>query len=136
VDLLIHRPVHRGDTLMSIVDPAGEWQLEVLMPEDRMGHISRAQHELGSELTVSYILATDPGVTHLGKVQEVHQNAEVRGEEGNTVLVKVAIDKRQLADPRPGAQVTVKIACGRRSLGYVWFHDLAAFVESRILFRL
>jgi hypothetical protein len=121
---------------MSVVDPAGDWQLEVLMPEDRMGHITRAQQALGADLAVSYILATDPGVTHRGTVREVHQNAEVRGDSGNTVLVKVAIDKRHLAEPRPGAQVTVKMACGRRPLGYVWFHDLAAFVQSRILFRL
>jgi hypothetical protein len=28
------------------------------------------------------------------------------------------------------------INCGKRPLGYVWFHDLLAFVESQILFRL
>jgi hypothetical protein len=28
------------------------------------------------------------------------------------------------------------INCGPRSLGYVWFHDLIAFVQSQILFRL
>ncbi len=39
------------------------------------------------------------------------------------------------ADLRPGATVTAKVYCGRRSLGYVWFHDLLAFVQSRILFR-
>lgn len=52
------------------------------------------------------------------------------------MLIKVAIDKKDLPNLRPGATVTAKIYCGRRSIGYVWFHDLIAFVQSRILFRL
>jgi hypothetical protein len=75
-------------------------------------------------------------VTHRGTLQEVHQRAEVRGEEGNVVLVRVAIDKRQLSQLRRGASVVAQVHCGRRSLGYVWFHDLVEFVQSRILFRL
>lgn len=51
------------------------------------------------------------------------------------MLIKVAIDKRELPDPRPGATVTAKIYCGRRPLGYVYLHDLIAFIQSRIIFR-
>ena len=40
------------------------------------------------------------------------------------MLVKVAIDKGDLDYLRPGADVMAKIHCGRRSLGYVWFHDV------------
>ena len=59
-----------------------------MMPEDRMGHVTRAQLDpkLGKELRVRYILATDADTTYYGIVKEVHYNAEVRGEEGNTVL--------------------------------------------------
>jgi len=90
---------------------------------------------LDDRLPVTYILATDPSDKLQGKVKEIHINAEVRGDEGNTVLVKVAIDKRQLLHLRPGATVTANVYCGRRSIGFVWFHDLVAFVQSRILFR-
>ena len=34
------------------------------------------------------------------------------------------------------ATVTAPIACGKRPLGYVWFHDVLAFIQSQILFRL
>ena len=51
---------------------------------------------------MTYILATEPGTKHEGTVTEVDQSAEVRGEEGNTVLIKVAIDKNDLSDLRPG----------------------------------
>ena len=70
-----------------------------------------------------------------GEITEIHRSAEVRGDEGNTVLIKVAIDKTELPQLRPGATVTAKVYCGRRSLGYVLLHDVIAFVQSRILFR-
>ena len=87
------------------------------------------------QLEVTYILATEPGTTHEGEVIEIHRSAEVRGDEGNTVLIKVAIDKSQLPSLRPGATVTAKIYCGRRALGYVLLHDLISFIQSRIIFK-
>ena len=92
-------------------------------------------------LEVTYILATEPGTTPQRPVKEIHRSAEVRGDEGNTVLIKVEIDKtemKQLREQqklRPGATVTAKVYCGRRPLGYVLLHDLIAFIQSRILFR-
>ncbi len=35
-----------------------------------------------------------------------------------------------------GAGVSAKIDCGRRSLGYSWFHDVIEFIQSKVLFRL
>ena len=93
------------------------------------------QEEWNDRLEVSYILATEPGTTHYGTVKEIHRSAEVHGDEGNTVLIKVAIDKSELPDLRPGATVTAKVYCGRRPLGYVLLHDVIAFIQSRILFR-
>jgi hypothetical protein len=135
-NLLKHRPVERGQMLLSVADVDGDWELEVRMPEDRLGHIAAAQAALGQQLPVTFILATQPGVSYQGTLREVHQRAEVRGDEGNVVLVRVAIDRTQLPQLRRGATVIAKVHCGRRALGYVWFHDLWEFVQSRILFRL
>jgi len=142
---LHRRPVQRGQTLLEVADPTQDWEVELHMPEKRMGHITRAQKEYRKEhgddaqLPVQFILATDPSTTYTGKVEEVHLSAEVRGEEGNTVTIRVDIDEETMKKIRPhlhqGAEVTGKVYCGRRAVGYVWFHDLAAFIESRILFR-
>ncbi len=132
---LIDRPVQRGQSLIRVADPNGPWQLELDMPENRMGHIAAAQKKLGDKLEVSYILATEPGTTRYGTVQEIERSAEVRGDEGNTVLLKVAIDKSQLPQLRPGASVTAKVYCGRRALGYVLLHDVIEFIQTRILFK-
>ena len=75
-----------------------------------------------------------------GKVEEIHRSAEVRGEDGNTVLVRVSFEQQALrdviSDPRIGMTPTGKIHCGQRAIGYVWFHDLVDFVRAKILFRL
>lgn len=92
--------------------------------------------EMEDRLRVSYILATDPATTRYGYVDDMHLTAEVRGEEGNTVLIKVAINMQELPTEhiRPGASVTAKVECGRRAIGYVWFHDLVAFFR-KTMFR-
>ena len=135
---LLHRPIQRGQALLRVANPKGAWELELHMAEDRMGYIGRAQNVIQPDLPVSYILATEPGVTRKGTVKEVKGSADVLGEEGNVVLIKVAIDKEDIPpeDLRPGATVTGKVYCGRRPIGFVWFHDLVAFIQSRVLFRI
>jgi len=90
---------------------------------------------LDDRLPVTFMLATDPGTEYQGRISEMHLSAEPQGEEGNTVLIKVAVDRDELPHRRPGATVNAQVYCGRRSIGYVWFHDLVAFIQSRILFR-
>jgi hypothetical protein len=41
-----------------------------------------------------------------------------------------------VSDPKIGAEVTAKVYCGKRSVGYVWLHDLIDFIRAKILFRL
>ncbi len=92
-------------------------------------------------LEVSYILATEPSVTHYGRIYEIHRSAEVRGDEGNTVLIKIELEKsemqtlREQQKLRPGATVTAKVDCGLQPLGYVFLHDLFDFIQSRIIFK-
>jgi len=133
-DTLIHRPVEKGEVLLTVVDPADRWELQIEMPESRMGHVARARREIGDNLPVTFVLATHPGEEYSGAVSEVHTAANVTDDEGSTVLVRVAIDKSELPDLRPGASVTAKVGCGRRPIGYVLFHDLIAFVQSKIMF--
>lgn len=128
---LRNRPVQRGAELLRIGELNKEWQLELNMPEDRMGYLAKRQKEMGQDLEVRYSLATDPGREHRGIIKEVQQVAEVHGDEGSTVTVKVNITEDDLAaeNVRAGAEVSAKVLCGRRPVGFVWFHDLVAFLE-------
>ncbi|MCI0333428.1 MAG: HlyD family efflux transporter periplasmic adaptor subunit [Planctomycetes bacterium] len=142
-DRLRNRPVNRGEELLEIADPSSPWELEVTMPESRMGHIAKAKAEAesaGKKLPVTFFLALNPKEQLQGAVDEVSNSAEVRGDSGNTVLVRVSFDQNRLrevvADPKIGATATAKIHCGKRAIGYVWLHDLIDFVRAKILFRL
>jgi hypothetical protein len=134
------RPVNRGESLLEIADPTKEWELEVLMPEKRMGHIAEARSKTKGKLPVTFFLATNPGDQLQGEVAIEELSAEVRGDSGNTVLVHVNFDQDKLhkviADPKIGASATAKIHCGKRAIGYVWFHDLVDFIRAKILFRI
>jgi hypothetical protein len=48
--------------------------------------------------------------------------------------VTVGVDHERIAERAPGAGVVARIHCGRRSVGYVWLHDLIEAVRSRIAF--
>ena len=120
VENLLGRHVTPGQVLMEIADRNGPWEVEVRMPESRMGYISQAWKESNGKLPVEFILATHPGDPLEGWVVDIEPSAEVRGDEGNTVLVKVNFDQQVLrdtfAEPKIGAGVTAKIYCGRESI--------------------
>jgi multidrug efflux pump subunit AcrA (membrane-fusion protein) len=130
---LVKRPVERGEVLVTVADLTGDWQLELDVPDDRLGHVLAAQQELRPDLSVRFRLSSDDREQHTGRLAEVCRTADVAAEPGGspspTVLVKVALDPLQLTDAaraelRPGVSARGQIACGRRSVGYVWLHDI------------
>jgi hypothetical protein len=136
---LKNRTVEVGQTLMSVADPKGDWELELFMPERRMGHVDRARQERktegpGSDLKVTYILATDPNTPRTGWVKHVEEVAQVHQDEGNTVRIRVSTEKSDIIDPRPGASVTARVVCGRRAIGYAWFHEALEWLQAKVLF--
>ena len=131
---LANRPVAVGQVLMTVIQPDGRWELELMMPERRIGHVNTAQKEISEDLTVTFVLATDPGKTYEGKVKWIDRTPRVEGDEGTVVRVLVDIDEQAIQDLRPGASVTADIHCGRSSLGYVWFHEVFQWVQLHIFF--
>lgn len=135
-ETLLYRPVKRGDALLTVADTAGDWELQVHLPEDRTGILSEAQRAAtGQPLVVRYIAANQPHKSLEGRLREVHDRAETAPEQGSTVLLSVDIDRSQIVDLRPGAEVTARVQCGHRALGYVLFHDAWAFLRTKVLFR-
>lgn len=132
--LLDARPVNRGQTLATIGDLDGPWRLELRIPDRRVVHILTARREPPQELDVTFIVATDPGRRLHGALEWVGSRTEIGEMDGAFVPAKVAIDREQLPHHVPGAEVTAKIHCGRRSLGFVWFHDLWDAMRSWFLF--
>ena len=149
---------------MKIADPNQAWELEIDVPEAKVGHVLRYLQQIRekdpqAELNVTFMLASHTGVKLEGSVIRIDTSAELAGDKGNTVRMVVAFDQNELmklasdgessAGGLPIAQdltqlkrslkvnadVKAKIHCGRAAVGYVLFHDLWEFIQSRILFR-
>jgi multidrug efflux pump subunit AcrA (membrane-fusion protein) len=134
-DLLLSRPVARGQGLLTLANPDGAWELELNLPERRLVHVQAASGN-SKPLPVSFVLSSHPGQTFHGQVVEIEQAAEVRGDEGNTVLVRVAVTKEELPPLHDQTTATAKLNCGRTSIGYAWFCDLIETVQTKVLFWL
>ena len=146
--LLEGRKVNPGQRLMKIADTSSPWELEIFIPEAKMGHIIRRLQKIqeddpDAKLAVEFVLATHTGEPIQGVVEKIDTSAEVHGEEGNTVRMRVSFPQEALKDLvkdpstelKVGADVKAKVLCGKEPIGYVWFSDLFEFVQSRILFR-
>lgn len=132
--LLEARPVNRGQVLMTVADLEGPWVLELRVPDDRVAHVLAAQQEIGEDLDVSFVLAADPGRRLHGKIDRVGIRTEVSETEDAFVLATVRINRDEIPELIPGSSVVAKIHCGRRAVGYVWFHDLWEAIQTWVLF--
>jgi multidrug efflux pump subunit AcrA (membrane-fusion protein) len=130
---LVARPVERGEVLVTVADLARQWQLELEVPDDRVGHVLAAQEQFGPDLMVRFRLSSDDRQQHSGKISELSRTAAMRDESGGiaspVVMLKVALDENEFShgkssELRPGVSARAQIACGRKPLGYVWLHDI------------
>jgi hypothetical protein len=128
------RPVQRGQVLMQVADLRGPWVLEVDVPDERVGHVLEARHALGPNLPVSFMLATEPGSVYHGVIQKVALGTDVRPPDKADVLVTVGIDRDQIPRLRPNATVVSRVHCGRRPIGFVWFHSFWEIIQKKVLF--
>ena len=133
VEKTLHsRPIITGQVLLEIADLNQPLVLEVELPEKREGHLDRyikdQSLQKDDQLEVSYILATDPDVPLEAKLalDSVSMRADADEEHGAIIKMRAipAQDTLRELQPRPGAKVIAKIYCGRRSSGFVFFHEI------------
>jgi multidrug efflux pump subunit AcrA (membrane-fusion protein) len=131
--LLGNRPVKQGQSLLTVADADGPWALELQIPDRPAGHVLAGQHAGEEKLPVTFILASDPAFTHHGHLDRLAVATDVSGGKSKTEAI-VALVGPLPADARAGTHVTARIHCGRRSIGYVWLHDVIDFVRTNLLF--
>jgi multidrug efflux pump subunit AcrA (membrane-fusion protein) len=133
---LLGRPVRVGQNLMTIVAPDTRWQLELLVPEKRVGHLIASQKESREPLTVAFTLASNPGSQFRGRIVKIDPLLDVHKEQENTARVLVDFANEQVPKEllRSGTKATAKIECGTRSLGYVLLHELYETAKTSVLF--
>lgn len=131
------RPVAKGQVMVTIADPTGDFELELLMPEKNMKYIDNAIKDSDSgALPVEYILATDSSKKLYGKLTRdgIHERAELDQTEGAVVKLRVKPDSMEGVSHRTGARVTADVTCGKANAAFVWFHEVVEWVYSNIIF--
>ena len=138
--ILNARPVVTGQLLMTISDPDGPWEIEVLMPEKRMRFLDLAMQDAKDKgyLDMKFILMTDPKITHKGRLNfdGVSQRAELDAEDGAVVKLRCIPDPEAMKQIKryPGARVIADVKCGKRSAAFVWFHEVVEWVRANVWF--
>jgi len=133
-DLRPGRPVARGQRLMTVASPQSEWELELHVPDDRVGDILRAASREQEPLSIRYLLATEPQTTYDAVLRDIALSSEPYEDEPSAVLMTAALVGAERPPLRPGATVVARIDCGREPLWYVWFGDLIDTIRTRLLF--
>ena len=131
--MLDKRPVGVGQVLMTIAADDTEYVAELYMPERRVKHVVDYEAKIKAKdptkaLAATYILMTDPGISHPGEVIDIHGVADPSEEHGNMVRIRVKpLDP--LTNPRPGATVTGRVHCGKAPLLWCKLHEAWEFMD-------
>jgi multidrug efflux pump subunit AcrA (membrane-fusion protein) len=137
-NMLRGRPVERGQVLFTIANTNSGWQLETRVPQDLAGHVVAAADSSDEPLTAWFRLAGNRDHTYTGHVTEIAKAAvldpQQLGEALPEVCVRVDVEEESLPTAKPEMQARVRVNCGRRSIGYVWLHDVWDNIHSWLAF--
>ncbi len=133
-NLLLTRPVERGQVLFTVADASQGWRLVAQVPQDRIGHVVAAHQQVKAPVAVRFRLAGGTDQIYQGRVESISSNtvlnAAALDPESPAFEVQIQVDRRDLPRARPGMSAEVRIHSGRRSLGYIWLHDIWELVYS------
>jgi multidrug efflux pump subunit AcrA (membrane-fusion protein) len=132
-EILKSRAVRRGERLLTVADTDGEWRLEMWIADHDVEHVIHARRQT-EELAASFVLASRSGTAVHGHVEQIGMATEMTSEGRPGVRVVIAFDRHDVESLRPGTTAFVKIHCGRRAIGYVWFREVLEVVRTRLLF--
>ena len=125
--------------LLEVADLDGEWQLELKIPEAKVGYVDEAfRNNDGKPLDVEFKIGTDASLNLKGTLESVAQRASPSeaGPPAYRAIVKIHPDQLYKLEEelRSGASSTAKILCGKRSLGFVCFYQVYDFLRTKVWF--
>ncbi|MFK7766816.1 MAG: efflux RND transporter periplasmic adaptor subunit [Mariniblastus sp.] len=131
--------VNSSMALLEVADLKGAWQLELKIPEAKVGYVDEAFMESrGEPLDVEFKIGTNPNLNLKGKLPAVASRASPSesGPPEYRAIVKINPDQMEelQKELRSGASVTAKILCGKRSLGFVCFYQVYDYLRTKIFF--
>ncbi|MDB5309910.1 MAG: hypothetical protein JWO38_4112 [Gemmataceae bacterium] len=155
-EVLLGRTVRPNEELMRVGNLEGTWQIELKVPQRNIGQIMRAfadpnQHKLENGrpyLEVDVMLRSMADTHYLGRLYKDEMGAEAvpnknehdENEPVVTAYVKLNLDTIP-ADKRipesmfvTGLEVSTRIRCGDKALGYSLFHGVWEWFYEKVVF--
>jgi multidrug efflux pump subunit AcrA (membrane-fusion protein) len=128
-------PVQANQPVLSVAQLDGPWQVELMIPQNRVGYVTRALQESNAgQLETEFVLATNPNVRIKGRLLRIAERAESDPNGSLAFRAIVEVDKSGLANPQPGAGVSARVNCGQQPIGFVWFFQIVDFVRTHLWF--
>ncbi|MFN5709969.1 MAG: HlyD family efflux transporter periplasmic adaptor subunit [Planctomycetota bacterium] len=128
-------PVQANQPVLSVAKLDGPWQVELMIPQNRVGYVTRAlQENPAKQLETEFVLATNPNVRIKGRLLRIAERAEADPNGSLAFRAIVEVDKAGLTNPQPGAGVSARVNCGQQPVGFVWFFQIVDFVRTHLWF--
>lgn len=124
---LMHRPVQKGDLLVSTYQPHTQWKLRIAVPHRRIGLVTEA----GPAPETTFSLSSHPEQALTATVRRVATKV-TNDEAGNqSVLVEADVNAEALPLKKDGAVARAEIACGKVPLVWLVIRDAVVAIKSR-----
>lgn len=124
---LMHRPVQKGELLVSTYQPHTQWTLRIAVPQRRIGLVTEA----GQTPRTTFSLSSHPEQTLLATVRRVATRVNSDESGNQSVLVEADVDADTLPLKKDGAVARAEIACGKVPLIWLVTRDAIVAIKSR-----
>ena len=126
---LRNRPVQPGQRLLVVAETAGDWELELKLPDARASYL-RELDDLPSA-RATYVVASQPDSVYEATVYSVAKTAVVDEQDGNVVFVSAKLDTAPSDQEavRSGVNVVSYIHVKRASLGYCKLYEFFSWAR-------
>ena len=138
VEDFAERPVSPSEPLLTVADLKGSWQLELKIPEGRVGYVQDWVRTSDEPPVVDFMIGSNPNASLTGRLVYVSERAIPSQEGVPEFRATVLIDADQIKDRQDelysGVGATARIRCGRTSLGFTLFYQVYDFFRTTVFF--
>ncbi len=129
---LLGRPVSRGNILATVSATSGPWQLICEISDRDAGYLHQAlESQSVSNMELTYKRSSDLDREYRLQLQRLEAHNYIKPDGSTVVRGFAAIDLKELESVRVGQSITGQIACGRRSLFFLWTRDLQDLMKRK-----
>lgn len=131
-------PASPSEPLFTVADLNGSWQLELKIPEGRVGYVREAMMDSTEDPIVDFMIGSNPNVALKGRLVYVSRRAIPSQEGVPEFRAVVIIDAEELIDRHDelysGVGATARIRCGQTSLGFTLFYQVYDWFRTTVFF--